>query len=260
MAKASEQFRQSDVTLWGVVALVCGGLAILGANISAVIPQNVLGMLHQPRVASASLETLRQQVADLQEEALKLRRETVALSTRSSLQERSGTEVVRRVAALEVSMPKLLEALPSDALVDRTNVTASVGENGQQTFEADGGSVAVRQMPMPGFGTVITPDQPLPAPVTSTAALATPQSQAYGLTIGAPVAEGQVDALWTDLTVKLGPLLFGLAPIVADDSTGAMKRIVVGPIQELSEARVLCERFERVSIACTPSSYSGTPL
>jgi hypothetical protein len=260
VAKASEQFRQSDVTIWGIVALVFGGLAVLGANISAVVPQGLLASLHQPRVAGPSVETLRQELADLKRDSARLQRENVALNTRFSMQERSGNDVIRRVAALEVSVPKLLEGLPDSVLVDRANLTASVGENDAQTFDADGGSVTVRQVPMPGLGTVVAPDQPLPEPVVPQTALVATAPAAYGIAIGAPVGDEQLVALWGDLNLKLGPLLLGLAPVVSEDSTGTLKRIVVGPFTELSEARALCERFERVSIACTPGSYSGTPL
>ncbi len=261
MAKASEQFRQSDVALWGIVALVCGGLAIVGSNVSAVVPQSLLGGLHTPRVAGSSIETLRQQVSDLSDQSVRLRRENEALLTRFSLQEKTGNEVLRRVGALEVSMPKLLEALPDSALVDRTNLTASVGENQTLTYDAEGGSVAIRQLPMPGATTAVTPNQPLPELIIapqSAAVASAPTS--YGIALGAPVAEGGTMALWNDLTLKLGPLLFGLVPVVTDDASGQMKRIVVGPIDELSEAGALCERFERVAIACAPSPYVGTAL
>lgn len=260
MAKASEQFRQSDVTAWGIVALVCGGLAVLGANISAVVPQSVLGGLHQPRIAGPSLETLRQEVAELKQDSARLQRENAALTTRFSMQERSGNDVVRRVAALEVSVPKLLETLPASALVDRVNQTASVGDNQALSFDAEGGTVAVRQLPLPGLAAENATSQPLPPPVVPAPAQTASAPGAYGIAIGAPVATGQLDALWGDLTLKLGPLLLGLSPLVSDDSTGTLKHIVVGPFEEMADARMLCERFERVSIACIPGAYSGTPL
>src|SRR5690606_33350150 len=85
-----------------------------------------------------------------------------------------------------------------------------------------------------------------------------PAPTSYGVALGAAVPEDGTQALWTDLNVKLGPLLLGLVPLVSDDSNSDLKRIVVGPFEELSVARALCERFERVSIACAPSAYTGT--
>lgn len=87
-----------------------------------------------------------------------------------------------------------------------------------------------------------------------------PNENAYGIAVGAAVPFEQTPALWSDLTLKLGPLLFGLSPLVTDEANGEGKRIVVGPIEELAEARALCQRFERVSIACIPMPFSGTPL
>jgi hypothetical protein len=261
LAKASEQFRQSDVTIWGVVALLCASLAVFGSNISLLVPQSLIGGLNQPRFAGASIEALRQQVSQLQQDTGQLRRENELLVSRFTLQEREGNEVVRRVGALEVSVPKLLEAIPDTTLVDRNNLTASIGENQTLTFDAQGGSVAVRQSPLPGT-TALPPilDQPLPEPVEPQVALAPATPAGYGIAVGAAVEAGQTSALWSDLTLKLGPLLFGLTPLVTDTADGTGKRIVVGPISDVTEARALCERFERVAIACMPTPYGGEPL
>src|SRR5690606_13395684 len=173
-----------------------------------------------------------------------------------------GNDITRRVGALEVTVPQMLEAMPPYSLVDMASQTASIGANETLTFNAQGGSVAVRQSALPQA----QPAQPLPAPVTPPditpveTALAVPNSNAYGIAIGASVPFEQAPSLWEDLTVKLGPLLFGLAPLLTEEANGDGKRIVVGPITELSEARSLCERFERVSIACVPMPYDGTPL
>jgi hypothetical protein len=260
LAKASEQFRQSDVVAWGIVALVCATLAVFGSNVSLLVPQSVIGGLHQPRVAGASIETLRQQVAELREETTRLKRENEVLVSRFAMQERSGNEVIRRVGALEVTVPRMLEGLPVGALVDRSTFTSSIGANETLTFDTEGGSVAVRQSALPQATAPSAPSQPLPAIVQPQTALAVPNESAYGIAVGAPVPFEQTPALWNDLTIKLGPLLFGLSPLVIDEANGNDKRIVVGPIAALSEARSLCERFERVSIACIPMPYTGTPL
>lgn len=256
MAKASEQFRQSDVAVWGIVALVFGGIAVLGANISAAIPSSILGGLHKTRIEGASLEQLRLQVADLREETLQLKRENGLLATRFALEERQGNEITQRVGALEVSLPKLLEALPSGAEIDRSAFTASIGEGEALIYDADGGSVIVRQSPM----AEAQPAQPLPALVEQTAALAVPNEAAFGIALGPSIAFEQAPETWKDLSIKLGPLLFGLAPLLVDEANSDDKRIVVGPITQLAEATSLCARLERVSISCMPMPFTGTPL
>ena len=257
MAKASEQFRQSDVTLWGLIALACAGLAVFGSNASLMVPQAIMGSLHQPRNAGASIDTLRREVGNLREATNRVRHENELLLSRFALQEKSGGEVIRRVGALEVSMPLLLEERSEDvARIDRENTTASVGENGALSFDAEGGSVSIRQSPLPQA----LPLQPLPAPLVPQAAAAVPSQNAYGVAIGAAVPLEQAPGLWNDLSLKLGPLLFGMAPLLVDEGDGDDKRIIVGPIPQSAEARTLCERFERISIACVPRPYSGTPL
>jgi len=256
LAKASEQFRQSDVTTWGIVALVFGGIAVLGANISAVIPSSILGGLHKTRIEGASVDQLRQQVAALREQTLQLKRDNVELTTRFALSEQRGNAVQQRVGALEVSLPRLLEAMPSTAQIDRSSLTASIGE--ALVYDADGGSVMIRQQPMAAAAPE-TGEQPLPDPL-QTAAIAQPNETAFGVALGVPVGAEEAPGAWNDLSMKLGPLLFGLTPVLADEADSTNKRIVVGPITQLSEATALCARLERISISCLPMPFTGTPL
>lgn len=239
-------------------------MAVFGSNIALLVPQSIIGGLHQPRVAGASIETLRLQVSELREETNRLKRENELLVSRFALQERSGNDITRRVGALEVTVPQMLEAMPVGTPVDRSLFTSSIGSNETLTFDADGGSVAVRQSALPEALPAESADpavqQPLPAIVAPQVAIAMPNENAYGIAVGAAVPFDEAPALWSDLTLKLGPLLFGLAPLLVDEANGDDKRIVVGPIAELEEARALCQRFERVSIACIPMPYTGTPL
>lgn len=256
MAKASEQFRQSDVTNWGIVALVMAGIAVMGANMSALMPQSMLSGLHKTRIDGASIEQLRDQVAQLREETQKLRRDNGVLTARFNLGEQQSSEVTRRVGALEVSLPNLIETASNGTRVDRAIVTSAIGGDPALVSEADGGSVVVRQQPMPGTQPA-TPSQPLPDTIATTSA---PSIASYGIALGPAIEANQATETWRDLNMKLGPLLFGLAPMLADESSGNGKRIVVGPISQLAEATTLCGRLERISVACLPVPFTGTPL
>lgn len=260
MARASEQFRQSDVTTWGIVALVLSGIAVMGANVSAVMPQGVLAGLHKTRIEGASLEQLRVQVRELREEQIRLKRENGVLTARFALDEQRGNEITRRVGALEVSLPVLLESLPDDSNIDRSNLTAAIGTDPALVYEADGGSVVVRQQPMAEALPVPASDQPLPAPVEQLASIPVPDETAFGVALGLPVAFEQAPEAWRDLTMKLGPLLFGLSPLLVEEANSDNQRIVVGPINQLSEATALCARLERLSVSCLPMPFTGTPL
>lgn len=256
MAKASEQFRQSDVTRWGIVALVMAGIAVMGANISALMPQSVLSGLHKTRNHGASIEQLRDQVAQLREETQKLRRENDVLTARFNLGEQQSGEVTRRVGALEVSLPNLIETASDGTRVDRAIVTSAIGGDPSLVYEADGGSVVARQQPMPGVQSA-TPSQPLPDTIATVSA---PGIGSYGVALGPAIEANQAPETWRDLNMKLGPLLFGLAPMLADESSGDGMRIVAGPISQLAEATTLCGRLERISVACLPVPFTGTPL
>ncbi|KRA42639.1 hypothetical protein [Devosia sp. Root635] len=259
MAKASEQFRQSDVNTWGIVALVLSGIAVMGANVSALMPRDLLAGLHKTRLEGASLDQLRLQVAELREEQVRLKRETGILTARFSLGEQQGNDVLRRVGALEVSLPRLLETLPDGGNIDRNSLTAAIGQEPALVYQADGGSVVVRHQPMaeakPAAG-----EQPLPAPVPQLAAIPVPNEQQFGIALGPSISFEQAPEAWRDLSMKLGPLLFGLAPLLVEQANGDDQRIVVGPITQLSEATALCARLERLSVSCLPMPFTGTPL
>ena len=259
MARASEQFRQSDVTTWGIVALVLGGIAVMAANISAVLPQNLMAGLHKTRIEGASVEQLRAQVSALRDATQTLKRDNEVLTARFNLGEQQSGEVVRRVGALEVSLPNLLEGY-SGMPVDRSSVTAAIGNDDPGlAYETDGGSVTVRHQPMADVQS--TPStQPLPEPIEQVATAVAPSTMTYGIALGPAVGADQAGEAWRDLNMKLGALLFGFAPMLADQSDSSDKRIVVGPISQLAEATALCGRLERVSVACLPVPYTGTPL
>lgn len=250
MAQISEQFTPSDVSAWGIAALVCAGLAVLGANVAALVPSSALNALHTPRNDAASLTQLRQQVVELRSQTAQLRRQNEILVTRFSLQEQSGNEVVRRVGALEVSMPALAESRPLGITVDHSVTTAAIGANAGQQFSADGGTVVVRQSPLL---------QPLPAPI-ETASVASGADVGYAIAIGSSFAAGQASAQWHDFEVRLGSMLGGMTPLIGDGSNAGQQRLIVGPIPQMSAARDLCLRIEQMEIACWPTSYSGVPL
>ena len=261
MARASEQFRQSDVARWGIVALVLGAVAVLGANVSALIPQSALAGLHKSRLEGPTLEQLRLQVADLREQTIALKREHGVLAARFALDEQQGSDMLRRVAALEVSMPRLIEAIPAGASVDLDSITATASPSSAQEFAAEGGSVVVRQSPLPGMPAEAAgvTSQPLPeVPSALTAAATEPRT--FGVAIGPQVSTAAAAATWEDISLKVGALMVGMSPRLADQAGSENKRIIVGPISRLSDATALCQRLERVAISCMPMPYTGTPM
>jgi hypothetical protein len=252
LARAADQFRSSDVTVWGVAALCCWAFAILAANVSALIPGNVLAGLHASRLDGGTVNQLRMQVAEIDAESERLRRENALLLQRFDMQIQAQGDVTRRVGALEVSLPKIVERLPETASIDNS-VTASIVDGTAMSFETEGGSVTVEQKPLIAVRPNTGGDG------VETAAVV-PDGSSYGVALGFPVAPEDGEAQWQEMMAKVGTLLIGLAPVLAevDGSDGVM--IVAGPIVTGAQAAELCERLERVGIPCAPAPFKGAPL
>ncbi|HEY9010614.1 MAG TPA: hypothetical protein VIN06_06315 [Devosia sp.] len=254
MARATDHFRASDVTLWGIVALCCWGAAVLLANVSAVIPNSVFAGLHASRLDGGTVAQLRTQVAALTEESRRMRNENNLLLQRFDRAETATKEAVQRIGALEVSLPSAVESRAGAAGpgIDRMP-TASIGERKGVSFDADGGSVSVTQKPM------VTDTQGQTSLVTEPA-VPRPLPNAYGLALGFPVGEADAEAQWQNLAAKVGTLLIGLAPLLQDVAGTEDKVIVAGPVSDRAEAEQLCVRMVRVGIPCEPKPFEGEPL
>ncbi len=139
---------QSDLTFWGISALVAAGIAVLSTTISGFLPDGVLGGLHANRLQGGTLNQLRAQVEQLTSEQVRLQRQSDQLRSQLSLAERSSNQVGQRVSALESSIPLLLEVVPPGAEIDPYSITASIEEEAGEVFEVEGGSVSIVQTPL----------------------------------------------------------------------------------------------------------------
>lgn len=227
---------------------------MLLANVSALIPNSVFSALHASRLDGSTVTQLRTQVATLSEEAKRMRSENNLLLQRFDRTEEVSKDTVRRLGALEVSLPAAMETRSGSAGpgIDRMP-TASIGGDGNAvSFDAEGGSVSVVQKPLVQDGprTNTMPD------------VGTPQADAsaFGLALGFPIAADDAEAQWQSLAAKVGTLLLGLAPLLQDVEGGDNKMIVAGPVTDRAQAEQLCMRMDRVGIPCEPTPFQGEPL
>lgn len=238
-------------------ALVVWAIAVLGANVSALIPNSVLGGLHASRLEGANLNQLRGQVATLETETARLRQENTVLMQRFALNEQASGEVTRRVGALELTVPQMLDALNARGPGIDPGTTASTGTSPATTFNVDGGSVSYTTTPMSavearGAGT----NQPMPGAISSI----TPDSSAFGIALGPPIDADEGEEAWRSMSNKVGTLLLGMGPLLANVEGSAGKRLVVGPVTTEADARQLCGHMAKVGIACASVPFIGTPL
>ena len=324
------------------MALVSGGVALLAANISALIPDNVFAGLHATRLGGATVNEMHSELSNLEDEQARIRASSSELSTRVDASERDATMVRQRIAALEVSVPKLTEALNTrgPAGIDPSLVTGSI-DAPAQSFSKPGASpgdtatvkaarapvlpatgqtapaetAAVQPMPAPLAATpraatssartdaggwaapavtvlanlssprpsstrpdviaegAIPPAAPAPRPaasrpaeVASTPAAAAPAParadvKAIGVAIGAPVSPAGAFSAWQVLAAKVGVLLVGTSPLLAEDPAGSHGKVLVaGPLPDVAAAAKLCANIEQAGLACTPMPYVGGPV
>ncbi|HEX4297313.1 MAG TPA: hypothetical protein VHZ56_04770 [Devosia sp.] len=259
MAKASDQFRASDVSFWGVVALVACTVAVLGSTISALIPDDVLASLHASRLGGADLTQLRAELALLKGKSADLQQADTVLSQRFALAEQTAGAVTRRVGALELSVPRLLEAAaPASApVVDTATVTGSTATPPPKTFAVDGGTVSVTETPLePDADGGTASVQPMPQQLTDAA----PDPAAFAVALGPPIDADEGVADWHGMNQKAGTLLLGLTPLLANVEGGPGRRLVAGPLGTQAGARDLCGSIARLGIACATMPFVGQPL
>lgn len=256
LTKAGDQFRQSDVTFWGFAALACGVVAVLSANVSALIPEGTFLSLHLSRLEGGSITELRQKVAELSVDAARLRQDARQTQSQIKLTENTSGEIARRVGALEVTLPALVEAMPGAASLDHSILTSSIADDPEREIvPTDGGAVSVKQTPLAIANSseqkAVAAAQPIPQ--------ALPAAQ-FGIALGPAIASTQASATWDALNVKLGDILAGLEPVMNGGTAAEDGHLIAGPFADVKDATALCKRLEAVAVACLPVPYIGATI
>ena len=172
---------------------------------------------------------------------------------------RQADDLTRRVGALEVTMPKVIESINSGTGIDRTAVTASTKAGPTTSFDAEGGSVTYSRTPLSQaqLPSDTASEQPMPKRL---AGEATPDPSSFGIALGPPIDADEAESAWDSLNTRVGTLLVGLAPVLAHVEGGSGRRLVAGPISSEADARELCGRMAKVGIACASVPFIGDPL
>lgn len=262
---ADDKIRTSDVSFWAIVALVCGAVAVVSSNVSALLPPDTLRTLHASRIDGATIGQINQQVAGLNAESNRLSEQASHMATRLDLAQESQTTMLQRVGSLEATVPSIIETASANGmLIDNTILTSGIGDSGPQEFTAEGGSVVVQQKPMTNAsGAVLmqtNASQPRPQLLAPQTASIVPDAAQFGIAVGPVVTQANAPDAWKQMSAKMGALVLGLGPVLADTDLAGDKRLVVGPLRAMGEATDLCRRLERVSISCEPVPFVGVPL
>lgn len=263
MGRMGSLVRHNDVAGWGVAALVSGAFAIFSANAAGFIPDSVLSGLHVTRLQGGSFNQVRMQVSEVQSDATRITRDYRTLLARFNLLDDDRGEMVRRLAAVERSLPLLIESLPFDSDIDRSLLTSSIAAASPEVYESDGVTISVRHSPL--FDDFVAPaqDQPLPPVAIQAPVEAAPPPvvisalDMQGIAIGPALATADAPALWDEITGQVGPLLLGTVPLLGESGNPGQTRIIVGPLPDLAAAETLCTRLLRVGISCDPAPYEG---
>jgi 2-oxoglutarate dehydrogenase E2 component (dihydrolipoamide succinyltransferase) len=103
---------------------------------------------------------------------------------------------------------------------------------------------------------------PAAAPPAANPVAASPGNvRSIGVAVGAPVTPSAALSAWQGLAAKIGILLVGTSPLLADDPAGGDGKVLVaGPLPDIATAGKLCADVDRAGITCTPMPYVGSPL
>lgn len=259
MAKLSEPIRASDMTFWGIFALIAWGAALVGAGASAVLPPGLLSGLHSPLVQSGNPGQLQARVADIDARLAGLKADNSALMDRVALSEQQRTDITRRLGALEATMPKVIEAVNTPARVDQSVITGEIsGTTSSMAASAEGGSVVYSITPLTANATA--PADAASQAMPSALAPPAPNASAFAVALGPPILTSEGPAAWRSFSDKAGTLLIGLSPLLAPLEGAPGKRLIAGPLPSEAAARELCGSFAKLGISCSSAAFIGDQL
>jgi hypothetical protein len=102
--------------------------------------------------------------------------------------------------------------------------------------------------------------RPAAAETATAESVATADGSSFGVALGFPVAPEDGEVQWQGLMAKVGTLLIGLWPVLADVEGSTGQIVIAGPVASETEAAELCGRLDRVGIPCRPVPFKGDPL
>jgi len=272
------RFEQADVKIWGFIAVGVVTSMVLLSSVAAFVPSKFLNGLRETRQNSGTINQLQSELTSIRLEFASIKRASSISGTRLTLGEESNSKFSRRVRALEASIPMLLEALPADATIDRSLITASINEaNGEEIIKNDENVKVVQSnlfdnRPMSDAAPTSL-QQEIPKVVDDAAEsaemtdieTATPMievsSTEFGLIIGPSVSMDDAPVVWQRYKADVGTLLIGLEPKALPIANDSEKwRLIAGPIADISEAISLCLQISRAGFACEASGFGGVEL
>ncbi|AVX04677.1 hypothetical protein MXMO3_02157 [Maritalea myrionectae] len=132
------QFKQSDMRLWGVVAVTALTTMLVFSSAGLLLPKGWNNILKETPNNLGTLAQVQSELRAMRMEFAAIKRESNVADSRLNLGEESNSFVSKRVRALEASIPILLEALPPGAQVDKNLITASINQaNGEEIIRFD---------------------------------------------------------------------------------------------------------------------------
>lgn len=270
MQKKRDAAMARENMVWGMGAFLAVALAVVSDNAGSMLPYDFRTVMHSSRFGATDSVGLGAQVAALTQELRVLERDSFQLQQRVSAVNRQGGAVSQRVASLESSVPNLSGRTLNGDAVDQNITTASVG----QEQPSDSNVLEVRMVPLDPAGQIIPAEvdeaaekalaetvakvEMTPEKMNEMVGIAPLSQTQFGLDFGGKTTLGAGQSLWHALQSEAGTLLFGLKPLVRQDSDG--DHLVVGPISDIGQVIEVCQAFSELGYECTPSPFVGEKL
>lgn len=257
---------------WGSGAFMAVAVALVAVNAGPLMSQDMRVAMHSSRFGSADTISLNARVSALSLELRDLGRSSYQLEQRVSAANRQGGTTSQRITTLEASLPDFLEQLSNGQGIDQEFTTASTGKEAPSNVD----QVRVRMVPMnpvtqlmPNASSSSVDEAPnlLAEEMKNIAAASDindligvpPLSQSqFALDFGKISSLESGVALWDSLQSGAGTLLFGLEPLLRNDTDG--QHLVVGPIADVGQVLEVCQAFSHEGFRCEPVAFEGDKL
>lgn len=282
-ALVSRTVERDPTTLWAFLSLISLILAFTSFNFGPILAPKTEAYLHAAHREGHHLFSLQQHYVRLQRDLSTLRDQKSLQDAKITLLEDDRAQLLSRLARLEIEAPRQIAVISGN---NDPLVTGSV-DNIQAQTDTSQPQLKIYSRPLvtphtidppltdddPGTGTMDenTFTNQMPSNSVQETSDGTSDTEQPAAAIQAPFAidlgvyesEAAARTYWTRLSSRIGTAFLGLSAQVVDaelDGLVTAKKLVIGPLETISESLLLCAQLETHNVKCEIGLFEGKEL